>query len=192
MNRRSLAPEEEKKLAEGFARGDEGAFDALVEAYTDRIYSFAYRLSGRRELAEDSLQETFVKAWKSRKKFDASKSFRAWIFAIARNATTDLMRKSAPFSVSSVGDGDEGLLENIADGSEPIEDGIDRRDLSKAALAALEELSSDQKAAALLHDIEGMTFEEIASVTGKPLNTVKSHYRRAILALRRILPRQGL
>jgi RNA polymerase sigma-70 factor (ECF subfamily) len=169
-----------------YRAGDRTAFDELVKRYIHRIYAFAYRLSKSETIAEDAAQETFVKAWKGLKSFDESKSFQAWLFAIARNAVIDIMRKKrdSPFSLITGDDSFESDLEDDL----PLPDQVFEQALTHEVLEkTLDTLSYDQKSVVLLHDMEGMTFEEIGEALGRPMNTVKSHYRRAILSLREAL-----
>jgi len=163
------------------------SFEALVERYTQPIYNFAYRLTGNTQTAEDITQETFVKVWKSLKKYDPKQSFRAWIFTIARNSTTDYLRKrkSIPFSNLSNND-DLPFEENISDTDLlPSEAAVkieDAQHLEKL----LEKLPQDYQTVLLLYYQEDMTFDEIGKVLKKPLNTVKSWHRRALLKLREL------
>ncbi|HEU0080644.1 MAG TPA: RNA polymerase sigma factor [Candidatus Paceibacterota bacterium] len=167
--------------------GRQAAFGELVRRHARRAYAFAYRLSGDRDVAEDAVQEAFVKAWKSLGAYDLSREFRPWLFAIVRNATYDLLRKRRDAALSDVYEDDESLAAED-DGAAAS---FDARIAEGVLEEALRELSFDQRNAVYLHDVEGRTFEQISSLTGRPLNTEKSHYRRAILALRKILAHRG-
>ncbi len=97
--------------------GDIRSFDELVGLYADRIYSFALRLSGNPSTADDAAQETFIKVWKNRKRYDPRRDFKPWIFAIARNAVFDIMRKKRDqtFSSLNAADDDETIGDRIVD-----------------------------------------------------------------------------
>lgn len=165
--------------------GDTRAFDELVGRYADRIYAFVLRLSGDANTAADAAQETFIKVWKNRKKYQAGRNVSPWIFAIARNATFDLLRKKKDRAFSSIQSDDAGDVgESIPDESIDIPEGFDRRKFAELLEETIETLTPNQRAVVMLHDVEGMTFDEAGEALGKPLNTVKSHYRRAIAALR--------
>ncbi len=167
----------------------QGSFEELVTRYTKPLYNFTLRLTGSVQTAEDLVQETFIKVWKNLTRYDPQQSFRAWIFTIARNTTTDYLRKkkTIPFSVLSK---DEHLFEETLSDDATIPD---------ETLAQLEDTASLEKLLAtlpidyqmvlLLHYQEGLTFEEIGDVVDKPPNTVKSWHRRAILELRTNLTR---
>src|SRR4029077_14306967 len=91
-----------------------------VNRYLPRVHGFALRLSKNPDIAEDAAQETFVKAWKSLKRFDASRDFQPWIFAIARNAILDILRKRRDATF------DDAMEESVPDDSEPTSEGFDR------------------------------------------------------------------
>jgi RNA polymerase sigma-70 factor (ECF subfamily) len=168
--------------------GDQRAFGSLVEAYLDRVFSFALRLSGDRAIAEDAAQETFIKAWKGMGSFDEKRPFRAWLFSIARNTTVDIMRKRKDVLFGSLDASSDDDAERFADGlpdDAPLPDIMaEGRELSVAVEAILARLGVEDRTIVTLHDVEGMTFSDISDIVGKPLNTVKSRYRRALLALR--------
>jgi RNA polymerase sigma-70 factor, ECF subfamily len=168
--------------------GDQTAFGSLVGAYLDRVFSFALRLSADRAIAEDAAQETFIKAWKGMESFDEKRPFRAWLFSIARNATVDIMRKRRDVSFGSLDASSDDGAERFADGlpdDAPLPDIMaEGRELSAAVEAILNSLDVTDRTIVTLHDVEDMTFADISEIVGKPLNTVKSRYRRALLALR--------
>ena len=158
----------------------EGSFDELVKRYTRPVYNFCYRLTGGIQTAEDCTQETFIKVWKSLKKYDPEKSFRSWVFTIARNTTTDFLRKkkAIPFSNLSV---DELRFEDTVQDTADLPEAFLAKAEDRAFLEKLlDELSPESKSVILLHHQEGLTFDEIGTIMGKPMNTVKSWYRRAI------------
>lgn len=179
----------DEELMISAAEGDLRSFDALVGRYADRIYGFTRRLAGDPDIAEDAAQEAFIKLWKNRKRFDREGSFRPWIFAIARNAALDIMRKrrDAVFSALRAHDDDAPFGDDISGEDIDLPEAFDQNLVRDALEKTLLDLSPDQRAAVILHDMEGMTFEEAGRVLGKSPNTVKSHYRRAILSLRRRL-----
>ena len=175
-----------------FRDGDHRAFDEIVNRYSDRIFSFTKRFLVDEALAEDATQETFIKIWKHKKSFDDNRSFTPWIFQIARNTALDMLRKRKDFSFSQMSAVDDSRFEEgIEDETISLADDFDTSVLHTALEKTLEVLSPDQRSVVLLHDVEGLTFEEIGETMAKPMNTVKSHYRRAILALRKRLTENG-
>ncbi|MCX6715988.1 MAG: RNA polymerase sigma factor [Candidatus Taylorbacteria bacterium] len=163
-------------------------FDQIVEEYTRPIYNFVYRLCGSREEAEDLTQEVFLKVWKNLGKFDPEKSSKTWIFTIARNTTIDWLRKKKSINFSQMDTAhDEPFEDGLAD-IEPLPDEIfQRKELAYDLESALSKIPPDHKMIILLHHTEDLTFEEISIITDKPMNTVKSQYRRALIMLRKYL-----
>lgn len=185
------------ELMSAFRAGDRRAFDELVDQYADRVYSFTRRITGDDALAEDAAQEAFIKAWKSRARFDESRNFKSWIFAIAHNASIDVLRKRREWSFSSFFRSDDSneavdIGESLADESVSMPEAFDQKVLAGILEDTMRGLTENQRSAVVLHDIEGMTFEEVGKAMGKPMNTAKSHYRRAIASLRRKLEERGI
>jgi len=178
--------------------GDEHAFKILIERYTPPLYHFVRRLIGPSS-AEDILQDIFLKAWKHLGRFDVSKAhFKTWIFTIARNTATDFLRKRKSVVFSEL-DGDpdnESFAERIPDEKLLPDELLEKLDEKTRLNAVLAMLPPEYVAVLELHYQEEMTFEEIGRVLGKPMNTVKSHHRRALLKLRKILeesaPEEGI
>jgi RNA polymerase sigma-70 factor (ECF subfamily) len=164
----------------------EESFSALTDQYLKPVYSFVFRLCGNQDDAFDITQEVFLKAWKKRNTYDPKYSYKTWLFTIARNTTIDWLRKKKHIAFSKL-ESDEGASysESIPD-PEPLPHEIfERKETKEKVEKALEQISPDYKAVVLLHYLDGMTFEEIGKVVGKSVNTVKSQYRRALLALRK-------
>ncbi len=182
------------KLIKEYLNGDEEALKSLVFLYTKPIYNFIYHICYEENEAKDITQETFIKVWKNLKKFNLNKEFKPWIFSIARNTTIDWIRKRKPLLFSSLDDNEENtnsFEENIKDENilqEEIlineEESRNKRDILNEAL---KNISVNQRTIILLKNNEEMTFEEIASVLGKPMNTVKSQYRRGIIILKKYI-----
>jgi RNA polymerase sigma-70 factor (ECF subfamily) len=185
--------ESEKGLIEKAQSGDDGAFEALVRSYTGIVFSFAYRYAGNRDLAEDAAQETFLKAWKSLRRFDPDKPLKPWLLAIARNVVLDHLRKRAPVAFSTLqGNDDEPSLESTLPDPEPLPDEIFRRlALGEEVRRAVAELIPRDRAVLALRYEEGLPFEAIAEIMRAPLNTIKSWHRRALARLRPKLDPEG-
>ena len=179
----------DKQLIRQFLKGDEKAFDFLVEKYLKPLFNFVYQMTRDKEAAEDIVQEVFVKAWKNLKNFDAQKKFSTWIFAIAKNATLDWLRKkkTVPFSFFEKNE-TENFLELIEDEkalhSEEFLRVIDNRQEVEDFLA---KVPLQTKTILILHHLQGFSLVEIAEIMGHSSNTVKSQYRRVLLQLRKNL-----
>ncbi|MEI7720314.1 MAG: sigma-70 family RNA polymerase sigma factor [bacterium] len=187
--------ETDEALVAQYTEGDEWAFETLVGRHLKPVYSFVVRFVGNKEEAEDIVQETFLKAWKSIKKYEPKTSkFKTWIMRIARNTAIDYLRKKKhiPFSQFSYTDesGDGGsdgtalFAETVAD-SGPLPDELFAATQNSETLEqALARLTPPYREALLLHYQSGLTFLEIGEALGEPPNTVKSRHHRALKALR--------
>jgi RNA polymerase sigma-70 factor, ECF subfamily len=157
--------------------------ELFFNQYLKSVYNYVFRIIPDKNEAEDITQEVFVKVWKNLGKVDPDKNFKTWIFAITRNTTIDWLRKRKNIHFSE----EEDFEENIPD-IEPLPDEIfERKELGKELGGALLKIRPDFREIILLRYTEDFTFEEIAEITGKPLNTVKSHHHRALSALRKLL-----
>ncbi|MDR3519735.1 MAG: sigma-70 family RNA polymerase sigma factor [Candidatus Pacebacteria bacterium] len=179
-----------------YKKNPEEALKIIVNRYTSSIYNFTARLANRND-APDIVQEVFIKIWKNITYFNPLKaSFKTWIFTIAKNTTTDFLRKrrSLLFSDMPTHAGGEKDDENINSFAEniPTEEllpdlVLQKLEDSKFLNEVLDKLRLGYKEVLVLHYQEEMTFEEIGKILKKPLNTVKSQHRRAIMELRKIL-----
>jgi RNA polymerase sigma factor (sigma-70 family) len=180
----------DQELIEAYARGEEHAFAILVQRYLQPIYRFLLRLVREKELAEDLSQETFVRAWKKFSTFDQTRSFKAWLFAIARYAAFDALKKKQPLRFSELSHEqtfETGIEASLPDDRPSPEELLLVREQKAQVEAFLSELPLGAQEVILLHDDQDLTFQEIADTIKQPLNTVKSRYRRALLLLRKTL-----
>jgi RNA polymerase sigma-70 factor (ECF subfamily) len=166
----------------------------LIKDYIKPVYNFVYRLIGKPEEAEDLTQETFLKALKNIKSFDETKNFKTWLFTIARNTVTDFYRKKKTLNFSSLNSRDEDsepFESTLASGGLSPEEIFEKKEEELVLLGALGCLNIDERTIIVLHHTDGLTFEEIGQVVDKPMNTVKSTYRRALEKLRRAMEHQN-
>lgn len=187
-----MSPEHAKdaQLAKQVARGNQQALQELYTKYVPQAYSFIARLSPAHIDPQDIVQEAFIKAWQNIKKYDSQYPFRTWLFTIARNTLRDQIRKKNPEAFSRLQDNpdDPSMEDMLADEKQPhpsIE--VDRQFDQAVLEKALQGLQPPQREAVLLHAVEDFTFQEISQTTQEPMDTVKTRYRRAIQALRRII-----
>ncbi len=172
-----------------FKTGNEEVFKILIDRYTPILYNFVARLTDK-DNASDILQETFIKVWKNLKKFDEEKaSFKTWIFTIAKNTTTDFLRKKKSLIFSDFGkDEEENSFENNIPDEDLLPDEILQRTQDFELLnKTLEKLTINYRTILILHYQEDMTFKEIGEILDKPLNTIKNQHYRAIFELRKML-----
>lgn len=187
---RSIIAEMERndeKLIKEYIEGNNNAFKYLVEKYTPSIYNFSVRLAGL-DMAEDIVQEVFIKTWKNIKKFDIEKaSFKTWVFKIARNTITDHLRKKRMVLFSSLDKEDEVFSDSIEDDVILPDAALIKIEDKELLNKLLDKMSANYKEALILYYQEEMTFKEIGESLDKPLNTVKSQHRRALLILKEML-----
>lgn len=163
-------------------------FDELMQTYMPRIYVFVLRLCSDPQLAEDITAETCIKVWKHMDSFDETKRIDSWIFTIARNTAYDFFRKRKDVAFSRIVQGidqDQDFEETVADEAPDAEIIFDQKLSQEYLNQVLQTLSLEKRTIVLLHDIEDLTFDEIAAIVHKPPNTVKSIYRRVIQGLRK-------
>ena len=176
----------DKELIEAYFSGDAKSLELLVVRYLGAVFRFVRIFIRAQEDAEDITQEIFVKAWKNLAKFDREKSFRIWLFAIAKNSSLDHLRrkKEIPFSRFEDEQGRNILHETMRGiESSPYEHAREQ-ERKRTAMAAIGNLAPEQRAIIALRLREGFSFSEIGEVLGEPLATVKSRYRRALIRLR--------
>lgn len=178
----SSASATDETLVAAVSRGDETALGTLYDRYAASIYSLALRITGDRLTAQEVVQDTFLRLWKYAKDFDRARgAFGAWLFAIARRRSLDVLRSRQ--RQAKVADGtfisDGGTLPepSQADTSEQIV-------LAHVIAQAVAMLPRAQRQAIELAYFGGLTQQQIATQTGEPLGTVKSRMRTAMETLR--------
>lgn len=164
--------------------GDGEAFNRLVERYQQLVYNLAYRMLGERFAAEDATQEAFLAAFRGIRSLRGE--FRPWLLRIATNACYDQLRRRRSVGMVEL----SFLDETDAEPSDPVEtpeEWVLRRELAVVLQRGLLALPPDQRAAVVLSDVQGLSYEEIASVTRTSLGTVKSRLSRGRARLRDFL-----
>jgi RNA polymerase sigma-70 factor (ECF subfamily) len=167
-------------------KGDHAAFAVLVSRHLPAVYTFCVRILNNADEAQDVAQETFLKAWRHLGRFDTKKSFRTWLFAIAKNTATDALRKrrSVSFSALQKTDRDDSFEDTLAD-TEPLpEELFARASLARDVQQALQQLPPRDRMILSLRYEEELSFEDIADVMEIPANTIRSLHRRALIQLR--------
>jgi RNA polymerase sigma-70 factor (ECF subfamily) len=173
----------EDALVRRSARGDEQAFGVLVERYKGMLYSMATRLMKDRGRAEDAAQESFIKAWAALPGFKGESKFSSWLYRICYNTCISELRKKRP-EVEL----DDAMGASV-DG--PVKE-FRNRDMQAVIQDEVSKLPQDYRNAITLYHFTGMSYDEIAKLTRKPMGTVKAHIHRARAALKtRLLERVG-
>jgi len=185
----SMKEQTDEELAEFCKEHDDNAFQDLMRRYLKQIFNFARQYTHTSEDAEDVTQDTFFKVWKYIGRYTAGKKFKPWLFTIARNTALDFVKKkkSSPFSDLDDHENNIAFADTLED-PEPLPPEImENNSIAVHVANALQSLHPDHRAILLLHYREDMTFDEIGEIVGRPMNTVKSWHRRALLKLRDIL-----
>lgn len=182
---------QEQALEAALAIDLDGSYECLVKQYQDRLYSFALRLTGNNEDAEEVAQDTFVRAYRALKRYPPERiqtmRLKAWLYRVALNVARNRWRKKSHSFVSlhSVDPGGNGrsAWETEDDSKRP--DSRLERKRERADLASLvAQLPDRYRTAIILRYVEGLRVEEVAEILKQPLGTTKSNLHRAINALR--------
>lgn len=178
------------ELIKAFQAGKKAAFDELVLKHKDKVFSLCYWFVGDYQDANDLAQDVFFKAFKALKNFRFESSFSTWIYRIAVNTCKNrlksfqyrLKKKFVHLNNTAAAKNNPGI--EMADESSSPEIELGRKEKSRLIQAAINSLPAEKKAVVVLRDIEGLSYEEISSVTGFNLGTVKSKLARARQDLR--------
>lgn len=186
---------DEAELLRQAQRGDLDAFNSVVLAHQTRAYNVALRVLGDGEAAADATQEAFISAYRNLRSYRGG-SFRAWLLRIVTNACYDELRRRKRRPTTSLEDlapetedGEpevEAWLATRADGPERLSE---RAELVGAIQDCLDRLPDEFRIVAVLADVQGCGYDEVAQAIGKPLGTVKSRLARARARLRDCLQR---
>lgn len=179
----------DEQLISEYLDGDESALAVLVDRHLKSVYNFARTLTNDSQAAEDVAQESFIKAWKHIRRFRRGSSFQTWLFSITRNTAIDWLRqkKALAFSLFENERGENMLTETLRDTSLLPDELLARAEDARFVEVLLEELDPLYRDVLKLRYSSNMTFKEIGELLKRPLHTVKSQHRRALIALRRSL-----
>jgi RNA polymerase sigma-70 factor (ECF subfamily) len=171
-------------IAHGLKRQDPELLDRLIELYQHRLLRYLLFLTGRREVAEDLFQETWMRVLLRGAQYNGKARFDTWLFTIARNLVIDLSRKRTMASLDEMSEGDDDRPFEIAmDGPSPLDQFRSREDSAEVAEVLLK-LEPSYREVLVLRFHEEMSLDEIAKMTNAPLSTVKSRLYRGLAALK--------
>ena len=171
--------------------GNLHAFNSLVERYQGPVFNLCLRLIGEKGAAEDATQEAFLSAYRSIARFEGG-SFRSWLFRIAANESKDELRRRSRRPAESLHSRfeDDETPFDVADASETAPEYLERMAVGETIASALLTLPFEQREAILLSDLHGYHYDEIATMTGANVGTVKSRIHRGRERLRALLHQQ--
>lgn len=176
----------EEQLIQRAAKGDGAAFSELMAQHESRMYAVTLRMCANREDAQDCLQDAMLRIYRAIGSFKGQSAFSTWIYRITMNTCLDELRRRKSRSASSL----DTLLES---GWSPAEeDDVPERhaiasEQRRTIDQAISQLPDDMRAAVVLRDIQGFTYDEIADMLGANIGTVKSRISRGRERLRQIL-----
>ena len=181
----------DESLMRRFQAGEDEAFQALFNRYSSHLINFAYRFLSSREASEDVAQETFLRVYRGKDRYDATRPFRPWLFSIAvRLASNRLRDQKRHPRVALEGeqdeDGDRQALD-LSDTSPLPHAELERRHLAERVKEALKVLPETQRTAVLLARFEGLSYAEIAEAMGTSVTAVKLLLFRARQTLKKVL-----
>jgi RNA polymerase sigma-70 factor (ECF subfamily) len=176
---------ENAAIAHGLKNQDPELLDHLIELYQHRLLRYLLFLTGKREVAEDLFQETWMRVLLRGGQYNGKARFDTWLFTIARNLVIDLSRKRTMASLDEMSDSTEDgrAFEIATDGPSPLEQFQLREDRAEVSEVLLK-LEAHYREVLVLRFHEDLSLEEIANVTRAPLSTVKSRLYRGLAALR--------
>lgn len=169
----------DQDLVTGTLAGNGQDFEVLVGRYERAVYNLALRMLRNAEDAKDATQEAFFKAYRSLRTFKTGAKFSTWILAIAYNASCDRLAKRRHFSNSEI-------PERADPGPGPAEQ-TEREDEAERLRRTIDALPDKYRAVITLYHLQGKQYDEIATILGVPMGTVKTHLFRAKELLRRRL-----
>jgi RNA polymerase sigma factor (sigma-70 family) len=172
------APIEDLELVRRSQQGDVTAYDELIRRYQERIYATVYHMTSNHEDANDLAQEAFIKGFQALKSFKGDSSFYTWIYRIAVNKTINFLKQRKNRTHMSLNDIDFNA-ENDPDLVALISDKTPRRDINLSELQeklneAMQKLSPVHRLVVTLHDVQGLSHEEIGKIIDCNIGTVRS------------------
>src|SRR6476620_10851709 len=172
------APVEDRLLVRRAQEGDLSAFDELIRRYQERVYATVYHMTSNHEDANDLAQETFIKGFQALKSFKGDSSFYTWIYRIAVNKTINFLKQRKNRTHLSLNDIDFNA-ENDPDLVALVSDRTPRRDIGLSELQqklnkAMQKLSEPHRLVVTLHDVQGLSHEEIGNIMDCNIGTVRS------------------
>ncbi len=173
-----IVPVDEKALVRRAREGDLEAYNQLMRCYQERIYATIYHMTANHEDANDLAQESFIKAFQALKSFKGSSSFYTWLYRIAVNKTINFLKRRKNrihLSLNNLdlnAEHDPDLIALISDRTPRRE--ADLSELQEKLNAALLKLSEHHRLVVVLHDVQGLSHDEIAKVMNCNIGTVRS------------------
>jgi RNA polymerase sigma-70 factor, ECF subfamily len=178
-----LTEETDRKILERAGQGDADAFSVLVEQFSSRLYSACFSYLGNRQDAEDCLQETFIKAFRSLREYQYLSSIYTWLYRIAVNTCLDFRRKSSREATFSLDEAleteDSQVYTQIADDSPLPDEMAESAETRRLVQEEIDQLPRYLREILVLRDLEDYSYHELAALLRLSEGTVKSRLSRA-------------
>jgi len=170
-------------------KGDEKAFEQLINENQTAVYRVALSVVHNPEDAEDIAQETFVRVFLSISGFDGRSSLSTWLYRIAYNLSLDFLKKHGKkIKVTKTLDDEEDVeIMSLSDDTFLPEDAFEKKQTKQDIFDAMKELPPEQRELIEMKDVHGFSYEEIAAMTGLKDGTIKSRLNRGRTSLKKIL-----
>lgn len=165
--------------------GDEDAFRRIVDRHSRAIYQLAYRITGRREDAEDVVQDTFIRAYRQLGSFEARSNVSTWLHRIGVNCAIDLVRRRKPLETMEAPEELDRRAANRA-GPSPV-DLVRAGEITRRIERAMDDLSAKERAAFAMRHFHDCSIDEIANALGLKIDATKHAVFRAVRKMRAAL-----
>jgi RNA polymerase sigma-70 factor (ECF subfamily) len=179
----SVREKEERELLDTIKKaqkGEEAAFQKIVQKYRAQVAGIAYRMVGDYEDAKDISQMVFVKVYQNLQRFDTTKKLSTWLYRITINASIDFIRKFRKHRFEML----DNIIGELKEKKNDVEKVYQRGIIRWAIKEALDNLNPKQRSVFVLRDLEGLDIKEVAQITGMPQATVRWYLHRARAKLR--------
>lgn len=179
----------DQELIKNFLGGDTSSFETLIYKYKDRVYTYIFMIVKNHDLANDVLQDTFIKVMTSlrKKKYEDRGSLISWIIRISHNLIIDHYRKEKRFPTISNTDTEYDIFNNSNFSDANIEEIIVKNQIENDVKKLIDTLPFEQKQVVLLRIYGDLSFKEIAEMTKVSINTALGRMRYALINLRKII-----
>ncbi len=181
---------DEDLLRDFLATGSRGAFGELYNRYRDKVYNTAFRIVGDADGARDVAHDVFLKVYVEAKGFRFRSSFSSWVYRITVNRSLDEARRAKRRRTHASMESVAVSIPSVRRGDNPDAVALEH-ETAVELLRALDKLSPKLKAVITLRYFEGLTYEQVAEIIGRPVGTVKSRLRRAHRRLARLMADRG-
>ncbi len=186
----SYAALADEDLMELFQGGYEDAFTVIVTRYRDRLHQFMYRYTHDHMDSEDLVQETFFRVFRGRHSYERIARFSTWIYTIAQNLIRSRYKRNSRMPAVSLDGTDaaeEGHSLDLPDSAPDPEQATHEAFLIEALHEALRHIPVEFREALIMRDLQQLTYEEIAEITGVAMGTVKSRINRGRIRLQELM-----